>query len=130
MTNDNFQNSSANAAMAMMSCSMDGLIVNTSGLTLATNGTASGTSACCTNAVLTGDACTAGSHNLTGWGYWQNYYYPQVITQSYPVYLQERAKDEGKKAFEIIKMLQDKRFVKFDKVSDFIDCMDALIKVL
>ena len=35
-----------------------------------------------------------------------------------------------KRLKEHIKMLQDKRFVKFEKVSDFIDAMDALIKIL
>lgn len=77
---------------------------------------------------------TAGSTNaiwsFTPWGYWQDYYYPQVIRESYPVYVRERAEDKGKQAFEIIKMLQDKKFIKFEKVSEFIDAMDSLIKVL
>lgn len=64
------------------------------------------------------------------WHYWQDYYYPQIIRESYPVYIQERAQDKGKQAFEIIKMLKDKRFVKLETVGDFIDCMDALIKIL
>ena len=67
---------------------------------------------------------------LTGWNYWQNYYYPQVIRESYPVYIQERAKDEAKKAYEIVKILKDKKLVKLDKVSDFVDLMDELIKIL
>lgn len=66
----------------------------------------------------------------TCWDYWQNYYYPTVIHHSYPVYIQDRAKDNGKKAFEIIKMLADKKMVKLDKVKDFIDLMDTLIKIL
>lgn len=66
----------------------------------------------------------------TVWTYWQDYYYPQVIRESYPVYIQERAKDEGKKAFEIIKVLQDKKLIKLDKVSDFVEAMDTLIKIL
>jgi hypothetical protein len=66
----------------------------------------------------------------TVWDYWQNYYYPQVISHSYPVYVQERAQDKGRQAFEIIKMLQDKKLIKLDKVSDFIDAMDCLIKIL
>ena len=64
------------------------------------------------------------------WDYWQGSYYPQVIHPSYPVYLQERAKDSGKQAFEIIKALQDKKLMKLEKVSDFIEAMDTLIKVL
>lgn len=63
------------------------------------------------------------------WDYWQNYHYPQII-QSYPVYIQEKAKDKGKEAFEIIKMLKDKRFINLEKVADFIDVMDELIKIL
>lgn len=66
----------------------------------------------------------------TGWNWWTDYYYPQVIRQSYPVYIQERAQDKGKQAFEIIKMLKDKRFVKLETVADFVDAMDALIKIL
>lgn len=71
---------------------------------------------------------TAGT--LTGWGYWQDYYYPSVIRESYPVYVQERAQDKGKQAFEIIKALQDKKLMKLEKVSDFIEAMDTLIKTL
>lgn len=68
--------------------------------------------------------------HYTPWGFWQDQYYPQVIRESYPIYVRERAEDNGKKAFEIIKMLQDKKIVKFEKVSDFIEAMDCLIKVL
>ena len=66
----------------------------------------------------------------TAWDYWQNFYYPQVIYQSYPVYIRERAMDKGKQAFEIIKILKDKKLVKLEKVGDFIDLMDELIKIL
>jgi len=64
------------------------------------------------------------------WDYWQNWYYPQVIHHSYPIYIQERAMDKGKQAFEIIKILKDKKLVKLEKVGDFIDLMDELIKIL
>lgn len=70
------------------------------------------------------------SYPISGWTYWSDYYYPQIIRESYPVYIQERAIDKGRQAFEIIKMLNDKRLVRLDKVSDFIDVMDALIKIL
>ena len=68
--------------------------------------------------------------NMSGWNYWQDYYYPEIIRTSYPVYIQERSQDKGKKAFEIIKALQDKKLIKLDKVSDFVDAMDELIKIL
>lgn len=64
------------------------------------------------------------------WDYWQNCYYPYVIQPSYPVYIQERSLDRGKKAFEIIKILKDKKLIKVEKVSDFIDLMDSLIQIL
>jgi hypothetical protein len=78
---------------------------------------------------------TSGSANFgywpsTTWDCWSNWYYPTVIKESYPVYLQERAQDKGKQAFEIIKALQDKKLMKLDKVSDFIEAMDTLIKTL
>ncbi len=76
---------------------------------------------------ISGDTSFSGT---TCWHYWTNYYYPDVIHCSYPVYVQERAQDKGKKAFEIIKILKDKKMVKLDKVSDFIDLMDELIKIL
>lgn len=66
----------------------------------------------------------------SAWGYWQDFYYPQIIRESYPIYIKERAEDKGKQAFEIIKALQDKKLMKLDKVSDFIDAMDILIKTL
>ncbi len=64
------------------------------------------------------------------WDFWERDYYPNVIRESYPVYIQERAIDKGKQAFEIIKTLKDKKFLKLDTVGDFIDCMDTLIKTL
>ena len=80
---------------------------------------------------ITGGGCkTNAFYSCTPWDYWQNFYYPQVIRESYPVYIRERAEDKGKQAFEIIKMLQDKKLIKFDKVSEFIEAMDALIKIL
>ena len=68
--------------------------------------------------------------SLNCWGYWQDYYYPTVIRESYPVYIQERAKDKAKHAYEIVKILKDKKLAKLEKVSDFIDLMDELIKIL
>ena len=68
--------------------------------------------------------------NLSVWKYWYDDYYPKIIKESYPVYIQERAKDKGKEAFEIIKMLKDKRFLKLEDVGQFIDLMDELIKIL
>lgn len=68
--------------------------------------------------------------NTSCWDYWQNTWYPSIITTSYPVYIQERSLDKGKQAFEIIKVLKDKKMVKLDKVKDFINLMDALIKIL
>ena len=73
---------------------------------------------------------SATENSVSCWGYWRDYYYPDVIRQSYPVYIQERAQDKGKQAFEIIKMLKDKRFLKLEAVGDFIDVMDELIKIL
>ena len=67
---------------------------------------------------------------LSCWDFWQDYYYPQVIYSSYPVYIQERAKDKAKQAYEIIKILKDKKLANIEKVSDFIDLMDELIKIL
>ena len=95
-----------NQTMAMMNCQVDdNLNVVSSGI----------------NTNLTDYSC---------WDYWHQDYYPQVIRESYPVYIRERAEDKGKQAFEIIKMLKDKRFLKLETVGDFIDAMDALIKIL
>lgn len=68
--------------------------------------------------------------HMSSWDYYQNYYYPFVIKESYPVYLQERSQDKGKQAFEIIKVLKDKKLVNLSKVENFIDLMDELIKIL
>lgn len=71
-----------------------------------------------------------GETTISTWGYWRDYYYPQVIRESYPVYIKERAEDKGKQAFEIIKAMQDKKLMQLEKVSDFIEAMDTLIKIL
>jgi len=67
---------------------------------------------------------------FTCWDYWHRDYYPYVIHDNYPVYIQQRSQDKGKQAFEIIKMLKDSRFLKLETVGDFIDLMDKLIKIL
>ena len=69
------------------------------------------------------DACT-------GWHYWSEYYYPRVIKESYPVYIQERAQDKGKQAYEIVKMLIDKKIIELKTAKDFVGAMDELIKIL
>lgn len=79
---------------------------------------------------LNSDSLNLQALNTSAWGYWQDFYYPQVIRESYPIYIRERAEDKGKQAFEIIKQLQDKKLIKLDKVSDFIEAMDTLIKIL
>ncbi len=79
---------------------------------------------------VVGSVTTGYNNTLSGWGWWTNEYYPYIIKESYPVYMQERAKDTGKQAFEIIKALQDKKLIKLDKVSDFVTAMDLLIKIL
>lgn len=96
--------------MAMMSCSLDDSL-NIQGVNATTT---------CSTGFTAGTSC---------WDYWHHDYYP-IYHESYPVYIQDRARDKGKEAFEIIKMLKDKRFIKLETVADFIDAMDALIKIL
>lgn len=69
-------------------------------------------------------------YDSTLWNYWQNCYYPQVIRESYPVYIQDRAMDKGKQAFEIVKALMDKDLLSVEKVKDFVDAMDTILKTL
>jgi len=79
---------------------------------------------------LSGEYSVEGDHSLSCWGYWHEHYYPQIIKESYPIYVGERAKDKGKQAFEIIKSMMDKKFLKLETVRDFIDVMDLLIATL
>ena len=78
--------------------------------------------------ITTGNAI--GATGTSCWHYWTDHWYPEVIHATYPVYIQERAKDKGKQAYELLKMLKDKRFINIEKVGDFIDLMDELIKIL
>jgi len=105
-----------NEAKQMLSNSLNGLSIGTS----------------TTGGLTTGglNSLTSAGNGTTAWSYWQDWYYPQVITPSYPVYIQERAKDKGHQAYEIIKTLLDKKLIKLDKVSDFVEAMDCLIKIL
>ena len=43
------------------------------------------------------------NNNLSCWNWWQNYYYPYIIKESYPVYIKEKSKDKGKMSYELIK---------------------------
>lgn len=78
----------------------------------------------------TGSVYYYGGTNGTLWQFWQNEYYPHVIKESYPIYIQEKAMDKGKLAFELLKALMDKGFVKVDKVKDFVEAMDTILKTL
>lgn len=73
---------------------------------------------------------TTADYKLGAYEFYQNHYYPYIVKESYPVYLQERALDKGKQAFEIIKVLQDKKLMKMTTAQEFIDAMDLLIKTL
>lgn len=78
------------------------------------------------------DDCFYDNSTMDGscWHYWRDHYYPQIIKESYPVFVQDRAEDKGKRAFEIIKKMMDKKLLKMDTVKDFVDAMDLLIKIL
>ena len=76
------------------------------------------------------DSFTINSTFGTIWNYWEEYYYPYMIKESYPVWVQERAVDKGKKVYEIVKMLRDKKLVQVRTVKQFIEIMDELIKVI
>lgn len=89
----------------------------------------SGTTAYNTTQAFNSGTLTTTSYP-TCWHWWMDKYYPEVIRESYPVYIREQAVDKGKQAYEIIKALKDKRFMKLETVSDFIDAMDVLIKIL
>lgn len=109
----------------MMNCSVTGQ--NITGVLTTTTTTDNGTFALTnsgTNTVYIPDPST------TLWGFWLGTYYPQVIRKSYPVYIQEKAMDKGKQAFELLKALMDKGLVKVDKVKDFIEAMDTILKTL
>jgi len=79
---------------------------------------------------VTTDYISPQESGMTCWGYWRDYYYPHVIKETYPVYIQEKSIDKGKQAFEILKVLKDKNIIKVDKVGDFINAMDEIIKIL
>jgi hypothetical protein len=68
--------------------------------------------------------------NLSCWHWWQEQYYPQVITQYYPMYIRERSLDNGKRAYEIIKVLKDRKLVEITTVKKFMELMDCLINIL
>jgi hypothetical protein len=72
------------------------------------------------------------NQNSTGtlWNYWQGQYYPWIIKESYPVYLQDKSMDKGKQAFEILKALIDKNLIELQTVKDFVEAMDTILKTL
>jgi hypothetical protein len=113
-----------NQAMALMNCAVSGLSIDAQAASQAL-GTLTTTSAANSTSAFYYDGSGG-----TLWNYWQNQYYPYVIRESYPVYIQERAMDKGKHAFELLKALMDKKLLKIEKVSDFIEAMDTILKTL
>lgn len=110
----------------MMYCSVSGQNIDTSSMTSSTqslnNLTSQGSN---TNTVYYYD-----STPNTLWGYWSGVYYPQIIRESYPVYIQEKAMDKGKQAYELVKALMDKKLLNVEKVKDFVEAMDTILKTL
>ena len=120
-----------NQAMQMLNCSVNGLNISSSAgpqTSVYSNTLGNAAMISQTNAVQT--VCYGDSQGGTLWQFWQNLYYPYVIKESYPVYIQEKAMDKGKQAFELLKALMDKGLVKVDKVKDFIEAMDTILKTL
>ena len=108
----------------MMNCAIDGQNINTDAI-VTTGSLPAGSSS------LTYTSGSAGANSASScWGYWQNYYYPQIIRESYPIYLQEKAMDKGKQAFELVKALMDKKLLNIEKVKDFVEAMDTVLKTL
>jgi len=81
-----------------------------------------------TNSIEMSDYTT--TTNMTCWKYWQDYYYPWIVRESYPVYIQEKSLDRGRHAYEIIKILKDKKLIEIKTVKQFCEIMDELIKIL
>jgi hypothetical protein len=124
-------NTNKSKVMAMMNCDMSANFnINDKSLTHAFGSDEIKTDALYREVNIENNLGSHQAQPLTGWSFFQNYYYPYVIRESYPVYIQERALDKGKQAFEIMKVLQDKKLLNIVKVVDFIDAMDALIKIL
>ena len=107
----------------MLSCAVDGQ-------NIVGNVTVAGDIAPSASAGTTDATYYYDSSGTSLWNYWQNQYYPYVIRESYPIFIQERAMDKGKQAFELLKVLMDKKLLKVEKVSDFIEAMDAILKTL
>jgi hypothetical protein len=127
-------NENKEQAMSMLNCQVDnnlnfsasGISVNYAVGTESINLESSGTANMLDNKTWVADY----PQKLTCWDWWSNYYYPGVIKEYYPVYIQERALDKGKQAYEIIKMLKDKKLIEIKSVSKFMELMDALIKIV
>jgi hypothetical protein len=67
---------------------------------------------------------------ITQYDDWKDIYYRgplRPIGHTYPPSFRE---DKGEKAFKIIKALMDKKLVQIEKIEQFIDLMDELIKIL
>lgn len=69
-------------------------------------------------------------HYITPHDFYFHHYYPNIICESYPVYIKEKTMDKGKQAFEILKSLMDKGLMKVDKVKDFVTAMDTILKAI
>lgn len=120
----------------MMNCSLNDNMTFNAPDSLTNSGASSVSSAATSSSSINSSGTTNANlvyyphGHTTVWDYWQGWYYPQVIRESYPVYIQEKALDKGKKAFEIVKILKDKELIRMERVKDFIDLMDELIKIL
>ena len=122
-----------NQAQTMMNCSLNDNMTFDLPSNMTGGSTGANTASSITSSSSTTNAAMYYNYpngHVTVWDYWQGWYYPQVIRESYPVYIQEKALDKGKKAFEIVKILKDKELIRMDRVKDFIDLMDELIKIL
>ncbi len=58
---------------------------------------------------------------------WYNNHYYHWYPNYYPVTIQV---DTTKKAFEIVKVLQDKKVIKLSTVKQFVELVDSILKIL
>lgn len=131
-------NISNKTGIDMLNCSVSGQSICAGTTTAGYGSTITGENALVTstavptyNITTTGiGLASLGGGTGTLWGYWQDFYYPQIIRESYPVYIQDKAMDKGKHAFELIKALMDKKLLNVEKVKDFIEAMDTVLKAL
>lgn len=61
---------------------------------------------------------------------WKPNFWEPVVINHYPCYVKSWESNKTEKAFEVVKLMIEKKYIKIELVKDFIECVNEISKIL